>query len=229
MRLYYPDTVDPDASSSLLQRWRQAVKRRRALRAAYGVSRLEDAVAIIRNRDGPEHALVGGHFDLPGAREALGEGLRAVALLRDPLTRVRSEYAYERLKYPERDALRGFRSRTLPRAARRYSFEGYVDWLYDRRETYANLASRFLGWSGEGPAWRFLGSNLLHVGVLEASDVFAQGLSWKLNRQIRLPLANVTPGEPVGVGSLRTRARIEALYENDFRLHAAAAEVRGHP
>ncbi|MDR3512082.1 MAG: sulfotransferase family 2 domain-containing protein [Caulobacteraceae bacterium] len=224
---FLPDTLNLDGRHSAFQRWRFQRARKGALRAHYGDPRLASALATINADARPGDLIAGGHFDFGFARQALSRPARAIAMLRDPVARCVSEYNYARQNHLARDVFKRIDSKTQPKIAARYDLVGYLDYLLDRRETYGDLASQYLGWDGAQPLDRFFETAVFHAGVLEDSATFAFGLAEKLGRPVDFPWANSTLDRKAQAADAAARRRIEQLYARDFELYEhVRAETR---
>jgi hypothetical protein len=216
---FLPDSLNLDGRYSWIQRQRFARARRGGLLSHYGDPRLSNALAVINGEAEPGDLVLGGHFDLAFARQALAAPVRAITLLRDPVARCVSEYNYSRQNHLARNVFRRLDSKIQPKIAAKYGLTGYLDYLLERREAYGDLACRYLAWDGAEPLGGYFDRHVFHAGVLEDSTTFAAGLSDKLGRAVVLPWANSTVERAALSADAEARRRIEQLYPRDFELY----------
>lgn len=215
---YLPNTLDPDSRVSRLQRLRFYRARFQNLFRHTGTLSMRAACQRIRREAAPGDLVMGGHIDFRSAAAAIARPLGMITLLREPLARARSEYDYMRLSYQRRTRLRRFDSSVLHKAAGRYDFDSYLDYLSECRQAYGDIASQYVGWDGREDPAQFFARNVFHCGVLERSTEFARGLAGKLGRPFSLPHHNrVEAARPDITRS--QRAVLERIYARDIELH----------
>jgi hypothetical protein len=214
-----PDTLDLDAHFSLLQRYRGARSRLQNLLCHHRTLSLASACRKIARKAADGDLIDGGHIDFPSAVSAIPRPLKMITVLRDPAARALSDYNYSRQGYFKKPWFNRFDAGILPKAAARYSFEGYLDFLAEHRALYGNLASRYVGWNGSDDLALFFRRNVFHAGTLEQHDAFAEGLSEKLRRKLDFPHENRTRTAAALKIAAGARARIERLYARDFVLY----------
>ena len=162
--------------------------------------------------------ILGGHIDFSFVRSCIPRPMKIITLFREPGARCRSEYDYCRAGYRGKSAISRFDSTIKHRMAARYSFDGYLDFLFDHASSYGNLAARYVGWDGEERLNQFFDRAVFHSGVLERSDVFARDLAVKMRMPLEFPHENPTGTPAIELNAVQ-RAKIERLYERDFMLY----------
>jgi hypothetical protein len=215
---YLPNTLDPDSQVSPLQRLRFLRARFQNLHRHYGSVSIGKAWARINATAAPGDLVMGGHVDFRTARAHIAQPLKIVTLLREPLARARSEYDYMRRGHLRKPPLRRFDSSVLHKAAGRYDFDSYLDYLFDRRHIYGDIACQYLGWDGGEDIAAFFARHVFHCGVLERSQEFAEGLTEKLGRPFALPHDNREPTQPPEITPSQ-RAKLEQIYPRDIQLY----------
>ena len=215
---YLPNTLDPDSQVSRLQRLRFLRARFRNLFRHYGSFSLRSAWSRINREAVPGDLVMGGHFDFQTARRHIARPLGIITLLREPVARARSEYDYMRRNQLHKPPLRRFDSSVLHKAAGRYDFDAYLDYLFDRRHIYGDIACQYLGWNGSEQISDFFARHVFHCGVLERSTEFASGLAEKLGRPFSLPHENREPAARPEITPVQ-RARLEQIYPRDMELY----------
>jgi hypothetical protein len=217
---FMPDTLRLKGEVSPLEKLRALRARSGKLKAHYGSTRLDRAIEVINAEARPGDLISGDHFDFGFVRQVLPMGLRMITLLRDPTERCLSEYDYARRNHLKRDIFKRMDAKPQAKAAARYSFVGYLDWLLEHRGTYGDLASLCVGWDGREPLGAYCSANVFHAGVLEDREAFSKGLADKLGRRIDFPWVNSTEGRECRTADTDARRRIEALYPKDMELYA---------
>lgn len=215
---YLPDTLDPDSKISRLQRLRFYRSRFRNLFRHYRSFAIGDAFRRISREAAPGDLVMGGHIDFSTAVRGIARPLQIITLLREPLARARSEYDYMRRGYLEKPRLGRFDASVLHKAAGRYDFDSYLDYLLAHRAIYGDVACRYLGWNGHDDLARFFAANVFHCGVLERSAEFEQGLSEKLGLAFALPHENRVAVERPALSHAQG-AKLEAVYPRDCELY----------
>jgi hypothetical protein len=215
---YLPNTLDPDSRVSPLQKLRFLRARFRNLHRHYRRVRMRSVWAHINNMAAPGDLLMGGHADFRTVETHITLPLKIITLLREPLARARSEYDYMRRGQLRKPPLRRFDSSVLHKAAGRYDFDSYLDYLFDRRAFYGDIACQYLGWNGGEEISDFFARRVFHCGVLERSAEFAEGLAGKLDRPFSLPHENREPASRPEI-TAQQRARLEQIYARDLVLY----------
>ena len=215
---YFPNTLDPDSSVSPLQRLRFWRARYQNLFRRYRTFSLGAVSSHIRRHAKPGDLVMGGHVDFRTAKMEIARPLKMITLLREPLSRARSEYDYMRRAYSRKSRLNRFDSSVLHKAAGRYDFDSYLDYLWEHRHIYGNIACQYLGWNGEDDLAHFSAQNVFHCGVLERSSEFARGLSERLGRPFILPHENRESAVRPPLTTSQ-HAKLEQIYVRDLELH----------
>ncbi|HEY3779256.1 MAG TPA: hypothetical protein VGL35_14485 [Rhizomicrobium sp.] len=215
---YLPDTLDLDGQVSRLQRLRFHRSRFQNLFRHYRSFDIRNAFRRIEREGMAGDLVMGGHIDFRTATANIARSLRIIALLRHPLTRARSEYDYLRRGYLRKPRLNRFDASVLHKAAGRYAFDSYLDYLFAHRAIYGDVACRYLGWSGREDLAQYFAANVFHCGVLERSREFETDLSEKLGRPFSLPHENRVDVERPAL-TRSQRAKLEAIYPHDFQLY----------
>ncbi|MGH6888037.1 MAG: hypothetical protein ACREHF_02385 [Rhizomicrobium sp.] len=221
---YLPDTLDPDSKVSRLQRLRFLRSRWRNLFRHYRSFDIETAFRCIERDAKTGDLVMGGHIDFPTAANGISRRLRIITLLRDPFDRARSEYDYMRRGFLRKPRWGRIDASILHKAAGRYDFDSYLDYLFSHRAIYGDVACRYLGWNGRDDLERFFALNVFQCGVLERSADFATALAEKLGRPFALPHENRVEDERPAFTRAQ-RAKLEAIYPRDLELYG---RVRSH-
>lgn len=215
---YFPNTLDPDSRVSPLQRLRFWRARYQNLFRHYRTFSLGAVCARIRREAKSGDLVMGGHVDFRTAEKEIARPLRMITLFREPLARARSEYDYMRRAFSRKSRLNRFDSSVLHKAAGRYDFDSYLDYLYERRQIYGDVACRYVGWDGHENLPELFAASVAHCGVLEQIDEFVRGLSEKLGRPFLLPHENREPMQRPALTATQ-RSRLEAVYPRDIELY----------
>ena len=215
---YLPNTLDPDSLVSPLQKLRFLRARFQNLQRHYRTGSMRSLWTRI-NRDAEAgDLLMGGHADFRTVRAHIAQPLKIITLLREPLARARSEYDYMRRGQLRKTPLRRFDSSVLHKAAGRYDFDSYLDYLFDRRAIYGDIACQYLDWNGSEEISEYFARHVFHCGVLERSADFASGLAEKLGRPFSLPHENREPAQRPDITASQ-RAKLEQIYQRDIGLY----------
>jgi hypothetical protein len=216
---YMPHTLNLDAAISRFQEARFARTRWRNLLKRYHTCSLQKAFDIIASRASDGDLINGGHIDFPSVRKSIRRKSKIITLLREPTSRCRSEYEYCRNSYLRSSHLRRIDSSARCKAAGKYSFDGFLDFLLDWREGYGDVAANYMGWDGQQDLNEFHAENVFHSGTLEQSKKFENGLSEKMNMRIRLPHDNTGKNENHFAITRSQQEKIEKIYPRDFQLY----------
>jgi len=213
-------TLDPHARVSLFQRARLARSQvKSTVRSRYGLTRAS-AFRAINAHIRPGDLITGGHFDVLTILRNIQHKIKFVTLLRHPAARCLSEYNYSRDAYLRK--LPGMRLDAGLRAkiAARYSFDGYIDFLIEHRESYGNISAQFLGLRSREDISVFERQSVFHWGTLENHAHQRLQLHFKLKTPV-LPdaiFSNRTIRRSVDSPSLAQMGRLHDLYLLDFEI-----------
>jgi hypothetical protein len=216
---YIPHTLNLDAAISRFQEARFARTRSRNLLKRYHTFSLKKAFEIIASNASDGDLINGGHIDFPSVRKSIQRKSKIITLLREPAARCRSEYEYCRNAYLRSNPLRRIDSSARNKAAGKYNFDGFLDFLLDWREGYSDVASNYLGWDGKQDLNAFHAENVFHSGALEQSQKFERGLSEKMNMPMRMPHDNTGVSEERFTITRAQQEKIEKIYPRDFQLY----------
>jgi hypothetical protein len=215
---HLPHTLSLEGELSVAQAFRFRRSQAQNLFAHYRTFDMAKACASIERWALDGDLILGGHVDFPFLLERIARPVKMITLFREPGTRCRSEYDYCRAGYHGKSALSRLDTTIKHRMAARYSFDGYLDFLLDRADSYGNLAARYVGWDGREALDRFFARCVFHSGVLEQSDVFARGLAAKMKMPLAFPHENRSKATTPDLAAAQ-RAKIEQLYPLDFLLY----------
>lgn len=218
-RFYVPNTLELDGRLSRLQHLRFRRSQARNLIAHYRTRSLNRALRYIDHVSTPGDLLIGGHADFRTLSNRLSIPVKIVTIFRNPLDRCRSEYHYSRCKFLEKSRLARMDSSVLPRMAAKTDFDSYVDFLFEHREIYGNIAAAYLGLQPWDEVGRFFQRHVFHAGVLERNALFSRILGEKLGAGVQFPHLNVSGSAQHVAIATRTRRKIELLYARDFEIY----------
>jgi hypothetical protein len=215
---YLPNTLDLDGQVSRLHRLRFWRARFQNLFRHYRTFSMRTACERIARDAAPGDLVMGGHVDFRTAQASIARPLRIITLLREPVARALSEYEYLRRNYLRKPRLSRFDASVLHKAAGRYDFDSFLDYLSAHQQIYGDIACRYVGWDGAEDLTSFIASNVFYCGVLERSDEFARGLASKLGKPFFLPHENRDATERPDVTPSQ-RAKLERIYARDMVLY----------
>ena len=218
-RFYVPNTLELDGRLSRFQHLRFRRSQARNLLVHYRTRSLGHALRHIDRESAPGDLLIGGHADFRTLSSRLSIPLKMVTILRNPLDRCRSEYHYSRCKFLGKSRLERMDSSVLPRMAAKADFNSYIDFLFDHREIYGNIAAAYLGLQPWDEIGRFFQKHVFHAGVLEEDTLFSRILGEKLGANIQFPRLNVSGSAGQVVIGTHARRKIEMLYARDFEIY----------
>jgi len=216
---YLPHTHNPDAAMSLFQEFRFLRSRARNLFARYRTVSVRKAFKIISERASNGDLINGGHIDFASVRENIPQKAKMITLMREPAARCRSEYDYFRAGQLRRCQLFRFDSGARHKAAAKYSFDGFLDYLKEHRMCLGDVAASYIGWDGRENLRAFYDKHVFHAGVLERVEDFEQGLSEKMGRRVIMPLDNRRTISCESGVTAAQRRKIEAISPKDFELY----------
>ena len=215
---YVPHTLNIDGGISKFQELRFLRSRARHLLLRYGTPSIRRAFDIISESAEDGDLIHGGHIDFPSVQEHLGRKAKLITIFREPAARCRSEYEWMHRQYLDSGLLKRFDSGARHKAAGRYSFDGYLDFLLEHKERYDNIAARYIGWDGEAELRAFFAEHVFHSGVLDDSDAFERGLSEKMGVHVAFPRHNEA-GRGGAQLTAEQRRKIEQIYPLDYELY----------
>lgn len=216
---YLPNTLDLDGQLSRFQRMRFRRSQARNLLRHYGSASLKRAFQLIDRNAAPGTLLSGGHIDFRSVFGQLKREVKIITILRNPYDRCRSDYYYGRRNHLRKSPLRRIDSSMSQRAAAKFDFESYLDFLLDHRHIYGDIAANYFGL----PPWcdidKFFSRHVFHAGALEDSRHFAVSLSNKLGIPVIFPHLNDSGSAQHVTLRGNTKRRIETLYARDFEIY----------
>ena len=218
-RFLVPNTLDLDGELSAWQRlrhWRHAAGHNAR---GHGTLRQSQAFTRISKTIEPGDLIIGGHADFDTCRRALGPALKFVTVVRNPTTRVISEYTYARAGHKRKRWLSRFDASLVAKAAARYDFESYLDFLRDRSDVYADIASRYIGLKPGVEIAAHLAANAFHIGTVDNMTLFAREFGRKTGVAVGTQHLNPTVRKVDHLPTPRERTLIEQLYARDFELY----------
>ncbi len=219
-----PNPSKPDGGVSFLETLRVERGRIRRLWKRHNVLTEDQGWARIAQK--ARHGdIVRGHIGY-GDPRIPGFEFDYITIIRDPVQRLMSEYYYSRRGFQKRSFLRKFYNRGRLRAAATYDFSDYIAYVHDRRDLYANRATRFITGSAtcDDPG-AFLVQNYFHFGTLEQIDSYVSSLSEKLGHPVGLVHYNKSHERKDIALSAADISRLEDLYSEDMKLHQAASAL----
>jgi len=207
---------DPEVSTR--ERFRAFVKVNRRLLKDYHCFGAKASWAKI-DRLACSGDMVAGHFSISEVvihRHAT----RFVTVLRNPITRLLSDYNYNRNGYNKRNILQQSILNGRIAAAGRYNFEGYLSFLLDHQQSYGRYMSHYvLGDQPVADKLAFMQNHYFAFGTLEKIDRFCTDFEQKSGAQTASVAKNVTPNKAKLSLSQRELALAERLCEEDLALY----------
>ena len=216
---YLYDTRNPDTEVSALQRLRYRRSLSRNLRRHYGISDQKKVYETIAREAANADLIDGGHIDFLGVCANVPRPLKMITLVRDPVERSRSEYNYARRSFASRNVFGRLDTGVMPKLAGTRDYDGFLDFLFEHRAIYGNLASRYIGWDGAANLSDYFLRHVFHAGALEESERFASELSEKMGKRLAFPHANRVENNAANPVTRAQRGRIEQIYPLDFTLY----------
>lgn len=216
---YLPNTLDLDGRVSRFQRFRFRRGQMRNLLAHYRSPRLTRAFEQIEQYARPGDLLCGGHIDFRTVRGRVTRDIRILTMVRNPYDRIRSEYFYARQNFLRKSRIRKIDSSLIPQVAASRDFDGYVDFLWDHRHIYGDIAARYLGIAPCADIKRFFERHVFHAGVLDEASHFARSLQEKLGARIDFPHLNARGSAGHVALNRAAKRKIELIYARDFDIY----------
>ncbi len=165
--------------------------------------------------------IVSGHF-MHGTPVLPDWDLRYITMVREPISRLYSEYRYCRQSYFQRPAWRRWHLAGRLKVAGKGSFGDYIQYLHAQGDRFANpLVGYVTGGAAVADPYEFLKANYFHYGTMERMDLFAQQLSAKLGASASTVWKNKTEKVPAIAGEDYDQALLEALISKDIQLYNA--------
>ena len=142
-----------------------------------------------------------------------------ISVVRNPGARALSEYNYARNGHRKKWLFQRFDAGLVAKAAHKYNFEGYLDFLREHKNVYGNIACKFLGIEDTRNIATHFAAHVFHIGRLEDLGSFVQGLRAKTGTPVNFPHLNKTASKAAtSFGSSESR-KLEDLYAQDFELY----------
>jgi hypothetical protein len=218
-RFILPNTLNPEVTLSSFQRLRHLRHAARVTLNAHGIVGADRVFDLVNREGRGGDLLVGGHIDFDTCRRNTARKVRFITLVRNPIDRVVSEYLYLRAGHERKWMLAKIDSSIIAKTASRYSLQGYLDFLLERRHAFGDIACRHLGIAPDTDIAAHFAAHAYHFGTVDDLAAFADGLSRKTKRPVRAPHLNPTRKSATLVLSPDIRRKVERLYENDLALY----------
>jgi hypothetical protein len=216
---FLPNTLDIEGSISALQHVRHIRHTARLNYRWHRRLRLSHVFDRIAAQAKAGDIITGGHIDFETCRRNLSLPLKFVTLVRHPVDRSLSEYAYARAGYARKRGLAKIDASLVAKAAGRYSFEGYLDFLLDHRAAFADIACRHIGLLPTDDIATHFAANAFHFGSVDNLSAFARTLSARTGRDVNEHHLNQTASPARLKLSPGERCKIENLYAGDLALY----------
>lgn len=214
-----PNTLDLDGRCSALQRLRHARHVTRLVLRDHGTLSLTSVFDKINAMQPQATMVTGGHIDFDACRTRIAHRLKMITIVRNPIDRSVSEYAYARAGFTRKPAHTKFDASLTAKAAGRYSYEGFLDFLIERSDAFGDITSRYLGWDGLRDLDAYFAENVFHFGVVDDLRSFAAGLARKTGHAVRMEHLNTGPSVLESALKGGERSKLERLYPKDFELY----------
>jgi hypothetical protein len=214
-----PNTLDLEGEISAFQRLRYARHAMRLNHRHHRLLRTADVYAAIDRDAKPGDLISGGHIDFDTCRRNLKQKVKMIALIRNPVDRSLSEYAYARAAFRRKRSWMKLSTSLLTRIAGRYSYEGYLDFLIEHGSLFGNIACKYLGIAPHASFEEHFAKHAYHFGTVDNLRAFAQSLGCKTGRNIPLDHLNRSSVPTDRVLTRATFAKLERLYATDFEVY----------
>lgn len=199
---------------------RHALTRYKRLLLPYRTWSYAKALKVIGEQAKPGD-IVSGHVSVDTV-EIPGWKIEPITLIRDPYDRFLSYYNYSRVGYEKLDLVNRAVRRNHVKVAGTQGFDGFVDFMWERRAEVGNSATKMITGSAScQDPFAFVIDHYFHFGALERLDQFAKGLSHKLCIDAKETHANCTNRRAVSDFSAHARAKVEEMFDKDLELHEA--------
>jgi hypothetical protein len=214
-----PNTLDLEGAISSLQYLRHLRHAARINFRSHQLLRLSQVFARINAEALPGDVLTGGHLDFETCRKRLAAPPKFITLIRNPIDRSLSEYTYARLGFHRKSCLAKLDASLVAKAAGRYSFEGYLDFLTDHRAAFGDIACRYVGLHAHDDIAAHFAEHAYHFGTVDNVSAFARALARKTGRPLHEQHLNPT-GVPMRLKITAAEQRkVEKLYPRDQELY----------
>jgi hypothetical protein len=213
-----PNTLDIEGSISALQHLRHIRHAARVNYRWHRLLRLEQVFERINLEAKPGDFLTGGHIDFDTCHNALTRPFKFITLVRNPIDRASSEYAYARAGFSRKNRLAKFDASLIAKVAGRHSFEGYLDFLTDHRAAFGDIACRYVGVKPGDDIAAHFAAHAYHFGTVDNLPAFARGLAARTGHIVEERHLNATTAARIKLTSSERR-KIEKLYPGDFALY----------
>lgn len=214
-----PNTLDIEGSISALQHLRHIRHTARVNYRAHRRLRLARVFDRINAESNGGDIVTGGHVDFETCRRKLTRPLKFVNVVRHPVDRSLSEYAYARAGFMRKNGLAKLDASLVAKAAGRYSFEGYLDFLADHRAAFGDIACRYVGLRPGDDIAAHFAAFAFHFGTVDNITPFARTLAAKTGHAVREQHLNQTTAPARFRLGAAERRKIENLYAGDFALY----------
>jgi len=213
-----PDCIRDNAQASLFQYFRFWRSRAKSLLPQYRTLSFNRAVRMIEESAADGDIIGGGHIDYAGFARFTSP-VKLIVLVRDPVTRLLSEYNYNRSGYLRKPWRVRFDASVKAKLAGRYSLEGYVDAMAEQPRAFGNTAAKYLGIETEAGIETRFSKDVLLAGALEEEDRFRRALEAKAGIPVPPIHTNATRETFEADIPAHLRGKIEKLYALDFAIH----------
>lgn len=221
-KIYSMPPIPPiaDMGVGMLEDFRRIRRTKKRLRKLFQTISYDKAWNIL-NATAREGDVVSGHF-MFGAPQLPDWDLRYISLVREPVTRLYSEYRYCRQSYFQRPAWRRWYLAQRLKVAGKGTFNDYIQYLHAQGDRFANpLVGYVTGGAEVADAYEFLKNHYFHYGTMERMDLFAQQLSEKLGASASAVWKNKTQKVPAVAAEDYDRNLLDALISKDIELYNA--------
>lgn len=212
----YPPTADKGIGIYEKFRYHRRVKRRLWKHfKAFSWQKTWDRV----NSSASHGDIVSGHF-AHGTPQLPNWDLRYITLVRNPLTRLISEYRYCKQSYDRRSRCSRWYLANRLKAAGTGSINDYMAYLLSHGDHFPNpLTAYITGESNHPDPYGFLVKNYFHYGTLEDIETFAKQLSEKIDRPLPVIWTNKTSQAPMVDQQEIDPISLEKLISKDMLLY----------
>ena len=220
--IYHMPPIPPSADMGVdaFEDFRRIRRTKKRLRKLFQTISYANAWTIL-NATAREHDIVSGHF-MHGTPALPDWNLCYITMVREPVSRLYSEYRYCRQSYLQRPAWRRWYLAGRLKVAGRGSFGDYIKYLHEQGNRFANpLVGYITGDTQVSDPYEFLKSNYYHYGTIERMDLFAQRLSEKIGSPVSPAWKNKSEIVPAIAGEDYDEYLMDELISKDIRLYQA--------